>query len=505
MRSASSAEPGWSSLAMGDEAVDISSTPRVWKLSEQGYHGVHQLPAFRVIDHLAAAVRMINPSFGRRQPMSNKKSNSINKEYLRNLDTAEHIERSGAMPAAGNTLPEESFGARLRRYRERAGLSRPVLGGLCGKSADWVKALETGKIMTPRLPVLIRLAEVLHVDDLADLTGEERVSAVSYTKSSHEQLTTVTEALTRYPIGMADRDPVNPENLAARVKQAWQLWHGAGRHRTAVSTLLPSLLNDARFSVQRLTGAERRSALRSLAQIYHLTQLYLSFQPVPELVIMAGDRAMNAAQDADDPVAIAAATWYINHIWREAGQQHEARISLALDVIRLLRPEADREQRALWGLMHLAIALSHARTGREGDAWRHWDQADAAARALDGWIHPWLLFGRGMVDAYAVTLLNDLMRGGKATRRAATLDLESVMPSATRRAFHMIETARAYSQRREPVAVVHLLRRAWQESPETTQFNLFTRAVLLDLAERGDLMIRREARDLAQTIGVLTE
>ncbi|MGH3656655.1 MAG: helix-turn-helix domain-containing protein, partial [Micromonosporaceae bacterium] len=33
-------------------------------------------------------------------------------------------------------MDHESFGDRLRRYRQRAGMSRPVLGGLVGRSAE---------------------------------------------------------------------------------------------------------------------------------------------------------------------------------------------------------------------------------------------------------------------------------------------------------------------------------------------------------------------------------
>jgi transcriptional regulator with XRE-family HTH domain len=58
-------------------------------------------------------------------------------------------------------------------HRERAGKSRAVLGGLVGRSAEWVKALETGRLLTPRLPMLIRLAEVLGIDDLSALTGDQ--------------------------------------------------------------------------------------------------------------------------------------------------------------------------------------------------------------------------------------------------------------------------------------------------------------------------------------------
>ncbi|MGH4015166.1 MAG: helix-turn-helix domain-containing protein [Pseudonocardiaceae bacterium] len=33
-------------------------------------------------------------------------------------------------------------GQRVRHFRQRAGMTRPVLGGLVGRSDEWVKAVE---------------------------------------------------------------------------------------------------------------------------------------------------------------------------------------------------------------------------------------------------------------------------------------------------------------------------------------------------------------------------
>jgi len=396
---------------------------------------------------------------------------------------------------------EIPFGDRLRRHRQRAGMSRPVLGGLVGRSGEWVKALETGRMLTPRLPLLLRLAEVLGVADLAELTGDERLATATYTKTAHEQLPAVAKALATYAV-TNENGPANIAGLEARVRQLWELWHGARRHRTAIAGLLPMVLKDARSTVRHAGGTDRRRALAAQAQVYHLTQLFLAFQSVPELVALTSDRAMTAAQDADDPAAMAAASWYANHYFRTGGEQHEARTELALDVARLLDPANSPEERALWGLLQLAIALSSAKLGHEGDAWRHWDNANRAATVLGtGYTHPWLMFGRGMVDAYAVTILADLAQGGEAIRRSDRLDLNTI-PSATRRSFHLIETARAYHQRREHVACIHLLRRAYDESPDTSRFNVFTRSATLDLVERGGLTARHDARELAQKLGI---
>jgi transcriptional regulator with XRE-family HTH domain len=411
--------------------------------------------------------------------------------------------RRGAKEPAGSTA-----GERIRYFRDRAGMSRPVFGALIGKSAEWVKAVETGRLQPPRLPVLLRIAEVLGVPDLSELTGDHRLSVAFFGKARHESLGPVARALTDYAIGTGgDAEPPGADELAARVREAWDTWHGAKRQRTAVSVLLPGLLRDGRDAARNLEGQDRRRALASLAQTYHLTQLFLSFQPRPDLIMLCGDRAMNAAQDADDPHAIAGAAWYLNHVFRDAGEQPAARIEIASAAARLLRPEESAEDLARWGLLQLACALSYAKTGRPGDAWRHWDEASRAAHALGrDYSHPYLIFGPAMTGAYAVTMNADLMQAGHAIQQADRLDL-AAMPSATRRSFHLVESARARSlrtrsNRPDPVAIASLLRQAQDESSDTLRYNLFARSWVSEAAERGTPMIQGQARTLATAMGI---
>ena len=96
-----------------------------------------------------------------------------------------------------------------------------------------------------------------------------------------------------------------------------------------------------------------------------------------------------------------------------------------------------------------------------------------------------------------------LVQSRDAIRAADRLDL-SAMPSVTRRSFHTIETARAYQQRREPVATVHLLRKAYDESPDTVRFNLFARSAVTELRERGGSTVRSDVQDLARKLDVVS-
>ena len=396
-------------------------------------------------------------------------------------------------------MADLTFGQRLRNHRERAGKTRAVLGGLVGKSEEWVKAIESGRLLTPRLPMLLRLAEVLGLDDLADLTGVQSVPVASITKAGHDGTPAIADAMQR-TARVADHPPT-PDDITIRVSRAWKLWHHSYEERTALAALLPDLITDTRRAARAADPGQRRPMHVALANVYHLAQLFLAFQPVEALVWLSADRAAAAADDADDPLAIARAAWYYAHVYR-ADAQPDAAEAVALDALALLDPETNDEQRTHWGQLQLAVALAHAKAGREGLAWRHWDLASDAARALGaGYVHPVLMFSTGAVDAYGVTIATDLVRPGDAIRRSEAVD-SAMLPSRTRRAFYLLETARAHRLRREYASVAYLLRHAVRESHDTVKHSIFARAAVLDLLEhRGP--IREDARELALAIGLL--
>nr|MDT0658821.1 helix-turn-helix domain-containing protein [Micromonospora sp. DSM 115978] len=391
-----------------------------------------------------------------------------------------------------------SFGARLRAHRERSGKTRAVLGGLVGRSEEWVKAVENGRLLTPRLPMLLRLAEVLNIVDLADLTGAQALPVASVTRASHPDIERVAAALqqTTIPIG----DPTPAVDLRERVDQAWLLWHRSGTERTVVAGILPGLLSEARLSSRRLAGQDRRAALADLARVYHLAQLYLAHQPKAELVWLAADRAMLAAQDADDPDAIAVAAWYYAHVYRSAGQAAAAE-QVLVDASSLIDPTDGAEQTARWAQLQLGRALGYAKLGQAGQAWRAWDVADEAAQRLGAtYSHPWLMFGPAACAAYAVTVETDLCRPGEAVRKADSVDY-SALPSRTRRAGGLVEAARAHLLGRGEVAAVHLLGKAMRESVETVRHQPYARSAILELVGRRGT-VGEDARELGLAIGL---
>src|SRR6266511_2233953 len=211
-------------------------------------------------------------------------------------------------------------GRRIQHYRERAGMSRKVLGGLIDRSAEWVKAVETGHLQTPRLNMLLRIARALGVDDLAELTGDDQaVPVLVFTSEPHAALAAVRSALTSYQITPAGTPP-SLDHLGIRLEQAWQVRHRSPDHRTRLGALLPGLIRDAQRGTRMHVGGDQREARRLLARVYQLTDFYVAYQPAPELVWLVADRAMREARDADDPYLIGGSAWALVQALRDSGR-----------------------------------------------------------------------------------------------------------------------------------------------------------------------------------------
>lgn len=397
-----------------------------------------------------------------------------------------------------------SVGLRIKQRRERAGLSRPVLAGLVDRSAEWLKAVENGRLQVPRLPMLLRIAQVLGVTDLSELTGNGHAVPVQvFAGERHSALSAVQSALTDYRI-TSDMTPPNLEHLAMRLEQAWQVRHSTPDHRTQLGSLLPGLIRDAQRAVRTLRAEERREARRVLAGVYRLADFYVAYQPSPELVWMVADRALTEGQEADDPYAIGGGAWAMVQALRDAGRWDEA-VDLATDAARGIEPHLEHgpsDWRGLWGALHAEVAYVHARRGRHGQAWEAWEQADHAARGLGpGYRHVQTSFSTTVMKAHATTLGVELRRSGEALRAAESFDPDAI-PSLARRSRHLIEVARAHFQRDDRHAVWALLDKSERTASETIRYNGFARDMLLDLAVRPPTGLRADVRDLCGRVGL---
>src|SRR4051794_11678571 len=111
-------------------------------------------------------------------------------------------ERGKAMPSDVTPDPMDHplvFGQRMQVLRTRRGMSRTVLAGLLGKSPSWVKQVENGTLHAPGLPMILRVAEVLRVRNLGELTGDQTMPVDLFIGPGHTNLPAVREAIDAFP------------------------------------------------------------------------------------------------------------------------------------------------------------------------------------------------------------------------------------------------------------------------------------------------------------------
>ncbi|MFV2019869.1 helix-turn-helix domain-containing protein [Micromonospora sp. LOL_023] len=400
-------------------------------------------------------------------------------------------------------MPELSFGQRLKLYRERSGKTRAVLGGLVGRSAEWVKAVETDRILPPRVHMLDRIARALKIDVVV-LVGELSDRSAVVNGTEHPALASVRDAVNRYPLS-SELPPVPLGQLSERLIAAWRARHQASDHRTVLGALLPDLVRDAQRAALAYEGAERRRAQALLAEVLGLAQMFIAYQPAAELLWRVADRAMVAAQESGDPAALACAGWFLCQVHRDAGDWDTA-MAATLDVVSALEarmPDADTNLLALWGALQFEAAYTAARAGEEGRAWRYWDRADRVAQRLpQDFYQQQTSFSRVIMPAHAVTVAVELQKSGEAVRQARRID-PATIPSRPRRARHLIEVARCHDGKGNSEATAMTLRQAYESAPETIRFNGYARQMTLDLLQSGPRSMRNEAHDLALKVGLV--
>ncbi|MFF4248624.1 helix-turn-helix domain-containing protein [Streptomyces sp. NPDC001822] len=400
------------------------------------------------------------------------------------------------------------FGQRVNILRTRRGMTRDQLGGLMGHSGIWVKGIETGRRGVPKLDVILRLAEVLRVRTLTDLTGHHSAYQQDlFVGPGHPRLGAVRAAVDAFPFGAADQAPT-AEHLAARLARAWSARHTSPHHREVVGALLPDLIRDAQATVRQAdTAADRRAAQAVLSEVYSLSQFFVAYQPDSALLWRVAERGMVAAQESEDPHTIGVAAWLAAQAHRDSGPGHfDAADQVTNDALRYLAPllpDASHEVLAIAGALTHEAGYTAARKGEAGTAWRHWDAARTMAQRLpETYFHPVTSFSRAIMGAHAVTIAVELHAGGESVRQAAAADA-STIPSRPRRARHRIEAARGYQLDGQPDVALATLAQAHEAAPETIRWNGYAKRIVLEETEAKSPDRRRRAADLAVKLGLL--
>jgi transcriptional regulator with XRE-family HTH domain len=398
-------------------------------------------------------------------------------------------------------FPGIPIGERVRFYRERQYKTQTVVAGLAGISPDYLSQIERG-LKTPTVAVLGRLAGILGVRTSA-LLGEPPFESGP---SEHPVIAALQDALLR-----GDATPEAPggpdvRELGRRVAAAWGTWHTSPARVTDVAALLPPLLWEAAGAVRSLRAPQdaerRRAATRHQAAVDLLVREYCRCVGRQDLSLLAADRAVRLAEEADDPLRMLAGRWHLTHALIGGGQPRTAG-SVAIEAASELSPRlADLPVGlvGMYGLLHLAAARAAVRSG---DPWsaRAWVR-EAARRAAgvtgDGFTL-WAVGGPTNVDIHAAVIEIEDGRAAEALRLARQVDLTRAVTGERRAALFLV-LARCHDQRRDDAGVLLNLQRAVREAPEDLRHNLLARDMVRGLLKRAGRTDAPDVRTLAERL-----
>lgn len=349
---------------------------------------------------------------------------------------------------------EIGIGERLRFYRQGQRKTQAVVAGLAGVTEDYLSQIERG-LKTPTIALLHQFARILGVP-VSVLLGEPRFE---HDGAVHPVASAVRRAMMSYGRSGAGEGPVSLAGLRDRVDSAWGIWQTSPNRYTEAAAVLPDLITDVQHAARSFRapdeGEERREAARLMADLHFLLRTFTKRIGRTDLSLLAADRAVAAAEDADDPLRVAAAHWNLGHILLaqdEAEAAEEVTIRAAEDVRSHLEDGADWV--AMYGALWLVAVIASV---RHGDSWTARDRLrehawPAVRRAGEGNVL-WTVFGPTNVGLHAMSVEMEAGEAAEGLRFADDIDV-SRSPSLERQMTFYLEVARLCDQRRDDAAVL---------------------------------------------------
>ncbi|WP_117208680.1 helix-turn-helix domain-containing protein [Allorhizocola rhizosphaerae] len=392
-------------------------------------------------------------------------------------------------------IDEWAIGQRIAAHRARRGLTQAELAGLVGISLSMMKKIESGDRLVTRFSQLIHFAQALKIRDLRELTGVPLTVAPPgrHTHPSVDAVHSALMARTR-----SGNQPPHLDALAQDIERAWQSWQQPSAFRyNAVGAQLPGLIDRTQAAVRQATEHDRRRTLRLASTLYQLTRTWTKRVGEYELSLLAADRAVACALDADDPDMAAAAAWNLAMILSAQGKVGHARevIRQAIDDLtpRLAQPSAARL--AVFGGLHLLGATVAAQQDDRSEVGRLLEVAARVAAKTGETNHFRMVFGPTNVALHRMSTTIDLGRVGEALAVAEQLPIDRA-PAVERRLTFHLDAARCYVLARNDVAAIHMLQRMHRESPEEFRYSSVARETLRHIKARAKPALETDLRPL---------
>ncbi|UED85560.1 helix-turn-helix domain-containing protein [Streptomyces profundus] len=343
----------------------------------------------------------------------------------------------------------ETLGQRMRRARLRLGLTQADVAARLRRTQSWVSKVESGDIELDRASVINALAGVLHIHP-------NELIERPFTGSTAENQWQVSAALTLRELRRYDLAPT----FEGAPRSAAELWTAMRQlhllrdeaDNTAILTLLPDLLREARALAETAGGREREEAYAVYAVACKFGHTSAHALGHPELITLAAERAGWAAQRSGDPLLPAVVDWMRAwDMWATADWDDALALGdKALRGVSAAYERGEAPALRVWGSLQLRAAVSAARAGNAVEAEHRLKLADESARRVTAGSQPVddrhsLTFSAGNVGIHRVNVALELSQQDEALRLHERLDPEVVgaLP-ASRRGHYRMDLARAY-------------------------------------------------------------
>jgi transcriptional regulator with XRE-family HTH domain len=331
------------------------------------------------------------------------------------------------MRGAGDQL---SVGERIAFYRRRRGLTQGTLAALMGRSEDWLSKIERGERDLRKVELAVEMARHLRVT-LGDLFGQP-VLVEDPQDPAGEDIPAIRDALmsprrlSRILYGQRDGLSPAPGHTAALTEKVWSDFQ-KGLIGSVVQAL-PGLIQTAQALEERDDVLERWPIS---ARVHHLAASALSKVGEGDLAWLAAERAMYAADQADDPLVLASAARAGTHALLAAGRYDDALGSTAAHWLRRQMRENDPNAVSLLGMLHLRTGVAAARHDDRSTATDNLRRAEALAAQLGEDGNYWQTsFGPTNVELHRLSAALDLGDVVFVVERAPQVDVRTSLSSA---------------------------------------------------------------------------
>ncbi|MET8000580.1 helix-turn-helix domain-containing protein [Nonomuraea glycinis] len=362
-------------------------------------------------------------------------------------------------------------GARIMARRRSRGLTRRILADLVGCSEEWLRLVENGVKPLDRLSTIMRIAEVLRVEDLSEFVGGRTKLPPACDHGESDEVGNALLLPGRF-IGEATESVLRVQH---HVMTAWEIWQRSPHRYTETRRRLPPLLSMADLSARVATGADREAGTAGLTQVYRLFAALLRSCGQHALALVAADRAV--ASSAGSAITKAEVAGVLVSLGRYADARW-----LCLAVI-----DERPESLEVTGLCYLTAALAAA---EESDVLRTEELLNHARRIGDRLGPQFAL----EVDLHRVAVAVRMGRCAQAIRLAVGVDADR-LPDKDRQARHLLAVATAHAMDGDSSAAMALLWRIVEGCPEELRFN----------ADAGRVLARLRAMDCESTRGELRQ